>query len=382
MSNNDIEYEFDSAIDDEELYIPGESMEIVSPFDPRQVDIDSKPMVISNIVERLKCDEIVLDPDFQRNSNLWNKRQQSRLIESLLICIPLPVFYFDMTEEDKLIVVDGVQRLCAIRNFMAKDPNDQSLLELQDLEYLKELEGKSFYKLPTNLQRRLKEQIIQTYVIKPGTPDKVRNSIFERINTGGLVLTPAEIKNSVYRGRASSFVKKLAESSEFVEATNRKINPERMLDREFVNRFLAFYLLGIENYHENLEDYLNDVLILLKYDEKIDLNKIEKRFKQAMNVSKQLFGEHAFKKKMINGKYGRINKPLFEAVTVQLAKLSEDSARKVIENKNSIIEKYSELFDDEMFIRVITNGTASLESVKYRHKEIARVFNGCLEEDE
>ena len=94
-------------------------------------------------------------------------------------------------------------------------------------------------------------------MIKPGTPDKVRNSIFERINTGGLVLTPAEIKNSVYRGRASSFVKRLAESKEFVEATNGKINPERMLDREFVNRFLAFYLLGIEKYHENLEDYLN-----------------------------------------------------------------------------------------------------------------------------
>ena len=140
--------------------------------------------------------------------------------------------------------------------------------------------------------------------------------------------------------------------------------------------------MEIEKYHENLEDYLNDVLISLKYDEKLDLNKIEKRFKQAMNVSKQLFGEHAFKKKMINGKYGRINKPLFEAVTVQLARLSEDSARKVIANKHCIIEKYSELFDDEMFIRVITNGTASLESVKYRHKEIARVFNECLEEDE
>lgn len=382
MSNNDIEYDFYNTVDEEELYVPGESMEIVSPFDPRQVDIDSKPMVISNIVERLKYDEIVLDPDFQRNSNLWNKRQQSRLIESLLICIPLPVFYFDMTEEDKLIVVDGLQRLCAIRNFMAKEPNDQDLLELQDLEYLKDLEGKTFYKLPPNLQRRLREQTIQTYVIKPGTPDKVRNSIFERINTGGLVLTPAEIKNSVYRGRASLFVKRLAESEEFVEATNGKINPERMLDREFVNRFLAFYLLGIENYHENLEDYLNDVLILLKNNEKIALDNIEKSFKQAMNVSKQLFGEHAFKKKMINDKYGRINKPLFEAVTVQLAKLSADSARKAVEKKERILEKYAELFDDEMFIRVITNGTASLESVKYRHNEIARVINGCLEEDE
>lgn len=365
--------------EEEVLYISEKEGEISSPFDPRLVDIESKPMVISNIVSRLKYDDILLDPDFQRNKNLWNEDKQSRLIESLLIKIPLPTFYLDMVEGDKFVVVDGVQRLCAINNFMARESDDPKLLKLQGLEYLQEFNGKTYYELPSNLQRRLNESIIQTYVIKEGTPDKVRNSIFERINTGGLVLQPAEIKNSVYRGRASSFVKRLAESEAFILATNGKINPERMLDREFVNRFLAFYLLKIDEYHENLEDYLNDVLILIKNDLSLDLDSVERAFLQAMNLSHRLFKERAFRKKTERGRFSRINKPLFETVTVELAKISEIEADKLIKNRDSFLNEYYELFSDDRFVRVITNGTASLESVTYRHKKFEKLIKKYLE---
>lgn len=379
INNKPTEETLGGTVDEEELYLPGEGGNIFSPFDPRLVDIDSKPMVISNIVERLKYKEIILDPDFQRNTNLWDEKKQSRLIESLLIKIPLPTFYLDMSEEDNFIVVDGVQRLCAINNFMAREINDPELLKLQGLEYLQEFDGKTFYQLPVNLQRRLRESTIQTYVIKPGTPDKVRNSIFERINTGGLVLQPAEIKNSVYRGRASSFVKKLAGTKEFILATNGKINPERMLDREFVNRFLAFYLLKLEDYHENLEDYLNDVLILLKTDINLDLAKVEKAFLQAMTLSHKLFGDYAFRKRAVNGRFGRINKPLFEAVSVELAKITEGDAKKLLKKKEDFCKEYFDLFKDETFLKVITNGTARLESVTYRHMKIEELIKKHLE---
>ncbi len=367
-----------NTVDNEKLYLDGTYGETGSPFDPRLVDIDSKPMVISNIVERLKNEEIILDPDFQRNKNLWDATKQSRLIESLLVKIPLPTFYLDGDEEEKYIVVDGVQRLCAINNFMAKEADDKDLLRLQGLEYLKELEGKTFYQLPVNLQRRLKESIIQTYVIKAGTPDRVRNSIFERINTGGLILQPAEIKNSVYRGRASSFVKRLADSQEFIRATNGKINPERMLDREFVNRFLAFYLLKIENYPGNLEDYLNDVLILLKTDTGLNLDEIEKAFRQAMSLSYKLFENNSFKKKNRNGRFGRLNKPLFETVSVEFAKISNEEADKLLTRKEAFCKEYYELFEDDVFVRVITNGTAHRDSVIYRHQKLEALIKKYL----
>lgn len=369
-------------IDEEVLYENGKDIEIVTPFDPRQVDIDTKPMVLSNIVERLKYGEIELNPDFQRNPDLWGAKKQSRLIESLLIRIPLPTFYFDMPDEDKLIVVDGVQRLSAIKNFMASDIRDSNKLRLQGLEYLSELEGMIFEELPENLKRRLREQIIQTYVIKAGTPDKVRNSIFERINTGGLVLTPAEIKNSVYRGRASELVKRLAESDEFVRATCGKIKSERMLDREFVNRFLAFYLLDISEYHENLEEHLNDVLIKIKNDDSLDLNKIEEDFVRAARASEFLFGVNAFRKRIKDkNQYGRINKPLFEAVMVQLAKRTEEDIELLYEHKDEFLEKYQELLTNENFVSVITNGTATIQSVSYRHDAIKKIINESILEE-
>ena len=367
------------GIETEKLYENGKEAEIITPFDPKLVDIESKPMVLSNIVDRLKNDGIVLDPNFQRNPDLWDKQKQSRLIESLLIRIPLPIFYFDMSEDEKLIVVDGLQRLSAIKNFMATASDEDNCLRLQGLEYLKELEGKSFDELAPNLQRRLREQTIQVYLIKAGTPDNVKNSIFERINTGGLILTSAEIKNSVYRGRASELLKNMAETKEFVEATNKKITPTRMLDREFANRFLAFYLLDIKEYHENLDDFMREVLSRVKNDNSIDCDLIVAAYKKALKLASDVFGKNAFKRIGKNGKYTGINKPLFEAVTVQFAVLSDIERKKLIKNKEKFLTRFNKLLCDEKFIEVITNGTARLTSVKYRHGEIERIIGESLE---
>ena len=250
-----------NEIDSEVLYDNEAIPDITEPYDPKDVDIISMPMTIFNIVERLKNDEIILNPDFQRKTNLWNDVQQSRLIESLLIRIPLPTFYFDLTEEDKYIVVDGLQRLQTIKNFAVLDENDSYKLRLKGLEYFKDLNGKIFEELPLNLQRRFREQNIIAYIIRNGTPDKVRNSIFKRINTGGVVLTQDEINNSTFRGKVADLLKELADSQEFIKVTRGSIQTDRMLDHGFINRFLAFYVQGIEKYKGNFEEYLENVLV-------------------------------------------------------------------------------------------------------------------------
>lgn len=115
-------------IENERLYRNNEDGIITEPFDPKDVDIVSQPMVISNIVEDLKDGDIILDPDFQRFPDLWDLKKQSRLIESLIIRIPLPTFYFDAGTNGKLIVVDGLQRLYAIKRFMALEKDDPQRL--------------------------------------------------------------------------------------------------------------------------------------------------------------------------------------------------------------------------------------------------------------
>lgn len=370
-----------NAVEEEQLYSGTYEKEITEPFNPKDVDIVSQTMVVSNIVDQLKYGDILLEPDFQRHPDLWNPTQQSRLIESLIIRIPLPTFYFDSTDDDKLIVVDGLQRLYAIKRFMVLDIDDTDRLALTNLEYLKEYEGKKFEELPPIIQRRIKSQTLSTYVIRPGTPDKVRTSIFTRINTGGLTLEPAEIKNSVYRGQAANLLKELAHSEEFVRATRNKIDSKRMLDCEFVNRFMAFYLLGTEQYSGNLEDYLNDVMIQLQKESKVTIEKCRRDFLKAMKYSANILGNIAFRKINANERYGQINKPLYDAVAVNLAKLSTQECEKLLEKKDELLKKYIELLKDKKFVGIITSGTAAIDNVKSRHSIIYNLFQEVLADD-
>ncbi len=375
------ERELPVGVEEETLYNDSGDGVITEPFNPKDVDIISQPMTISSLADRLEYGDIILDPDFQRRPDLWDAGKQSRLIESLIIRIPLPTFYFDCADDDRLIVVDGLQRLNAIRRFIVQGPDDPDCLRLEKLEYLKEYEGLSFGELPASIRRRIKEQVVTVYVIRPGTPDKVRTSIFTRINTGGLTLEPAEIKNSVYRGQAADLLKELAHSAEFIQATRGKIDPCRMLDCEFVNRFLAFYLLGTEVYEGNLEDFLNNVLIRLQKEPPEEIDRCRKSFRRSMRYAREIFGERAFRKINADGRYGQINKPLFDAVSVNLAKRSEEECKKLLTKREKLEKKYTALLMDKKFVDIITSGTATISNVRRRHKKIDRIFQEVLSDD-
>ncbi len=368
-------------VEQEQLYEKDEEASITEPFDPRDVDIVSKPMVISNIVEQLECDDIILDPDFQRRPDLWDAVKQSRLIESLIINIPLPTFYFELCEDDRYVVVDGLQRLYAMKQFMALEKTDPKRLRLKGLEYLSDFENCLFEELPPKIQRRIKSQDVTAYVIRPGTPDKVKTSIFTRINTGGLKLEPAEIKNSVYRGRVAELLKELAHGEAFVRATRHKIASDRMLDCEFVNRFLAFYVLGEKEYKGNLEDFMNDVLSLLQKEPESMLEQCRMDFTRAMVYARNLFEDHAFRRKRTDGTYAALNRPLFEAVSVNLAKLKEEECLILQKKKEQVNAKYEELLDNTEFITSISNGTAKIGNVRTRHQMIRDMFRRIIEND-
>ena len=370
-----------SGVEREKLYDNENSEVSVEPFDPKDVDIVSQTMVISNIIERLKYDEIVLDPDFQRLPNLWDDVKQSRLIESLIIRIPLPTFYFDIDDDEQLIVIDGLQRLTAIKRFAALDIFAPNRLKLTGLEYLQEYNGCFYEDLPPRIRRRINEQTIIAYLIRSGTPEKVRTSIFTRINTGGLTLTPAEIKNSVYRGKAAKLLKELAYLDVFKKATRNKIDTSRMLDCEFVNRFLAFYILGIDNYKGNLEDYLNDALIAVKGASENEIQKYKESFARAMKYAYLIFADKAFRRINKNEKYGQINKPLFDAVSVNLALLSEAECEILLKRKVRLLEKYEEILKNRNFSQIITNGTAKIFNVRKRHTTIYDLFKGIIKDD-
>ena len=290
--------------------IGNEEVVITTPFDTSKIRVETKNTQMDALIKRIKNDEIDLAPGFQRRAGIWSDGAQSRLIESMLIKIPLPAFYMDATNDDLWLIVDGLQRLTTIRRYVISEE-----LALSGLEFLTDYEGKKFSELPRSFQRRIEETDIVVYQIQPGTPADVKFDIFKRINTGGEPLSSQEIRHALNQGVVTQWLGKLANSNSFKDATDNGISPKRMDDRECVLRFLAFSLLPPNSYDENnFDQFLNSAMSMGNKIDTIDLQEYEDRFNKAMNTAQQIFFGDAFRKryKIIDSRYP-INKALFEA---------------------------------------------------------------------
>jgi hypothetical protein len=219
-----------------------EDTDITKPFNPTLINIITKQMSLDILIRRMREGEVDLSPDFQR-AEVWKPTAKSRLIESLLIRIPLPAFYMDATNEDNWLVVDGLQRLATLRDFVIK-----KTMKLEALEFLTQFQGLKYDDLPRNYQRRIEETQVTVYLIERGTPPEVKFNIFKRINTGGLPLSAQEIRHALNQGPVVQYLKQLADSKEFLQATDKGVSDKRMAARECVLRYLAFTLTPPETY--------------------------------------------------------------------------------------------------------------------------------------
>ena len=310
----------------------GESIEI-EPFDPTLIRFEHKQVTADLMLKRIREGEIDLQPEFQRMAGIWDEIRMSRLIESMMLRIPLPAFYIDASDEEKWIVIDGLQRLTTINRFMElKD------LALRRLEFWQEFSGATFDDLPRKLQRRLEETQLMLYLVQQGTPHKVKFNIFRRINTGGMPLSGQEIRHALNQGASTRLLEELAQSEEFQSAVDGSVSPKRMTDRECVLRYLAFKLCNPEEYSpsDDLDTFLNDRMQQINKIGKKDLEAIEKLrfdFKRAMIVAQRIFGHQAFRKYFPKeSRRMPVSKALFEVWSVNLDRLDDGLS---IANANS-----------------------------------------------
>lgn len=357
------------------------STEIKNPFDPTKIDITVKPLIIDSLIKRMRAKpnpRIDLNTEFQRRGDIWKEQAQSRLIESLLVRIPLPAFYFDGTDDEMWKVVDGLQRLYSLKNFVI----DQTL-KLTDLEYLKNYNGATFGDLPAFLQTRIEETQITAYIINPGSPSEVKFNIFKRINTGGLVLTPQEIRHALNQGIPSDFVKELAELEEFKKATAFSfVDAKRMEDRDLVARFIGFYY-GYEKYLSDLDSFLNDGMTNLKIISPSARDKIKTDFKKAMNAAYEIFENDAFRKRYDKTDPRKpINKALFDAWSVNLARLSDIDIQVIISRKADVKSKFIKLMnEDKAFEKSVSSATGDYKAVAIRFDDINRLIKEVLNDN-
>jgi len=349
---------------------------IIKPFDPSKIRVETKNTTMDVLIKRLRNSEIDLAPDFQRRAGIWKDGAQSRLIESMLIKIPLPAFYMDATEDNKWLVVDGLQRLTTLKRFVI----DQSLI-LCEIEFLSELTGKKYDDLARSFQRRIEETQIVMYLIQPGTPNRVKFDIFRRINTGGAPLSAQEIRHALNQGKIIKVLENLAYSNEFKAATANGVSPKRMDDRECVLRFLAFTVNSPENYAaDNFDGFLNDSMAQLNQMSDELLEKLSKQFKSAMKIATALFRRDAFRKRYQRDSMRHpINKALFESWSVNLGQLSIDKAERLVEKKDAIIDRFIQLMNEKDFEIAVTQGTGAIKRVRLRFKSIRKIIMEVLE---
>lgn len=368
-------------VDEDSVILDGsdvgnDSDEIRQPFDPSQVRVETRNSQIDALIKRMKYGEIELSPYFQRRSDVWQDDRQSRLIESMLVRIPLPAFYVDATDENKWLVVDGLQRLNAVKRFVIEES-----LVLTRLEFLPELNGKKFSELPRTFQRRIEETDIVLHKIQPGSPPEVKYTIFRRINTGGEPLKPQEIRRALNYGPIVQFLENMAGSKEFKEATANGVSPRRMDDQECVLRFLAFTIFPPENYRsDDFDMFLNNAMIAGNKFTEAEMQEYGRLFLRAMDVAAQIFGRDAFRKlrRERNGRFP-INKALFEAVAVNIGELNTDEQDFLIKHRNEVISRLRDKITyDENFELSISQGTGSIRKVRYRFAVIKNIFMGVL----
>jgi len=347
----------------------------IKPYDPKLIRVETKNFSIKMVDEMISTNEIDLSPDFQRRFVWDNITMKSRLIESLLLRIPIPVFYFSQNDEGLFQVVDGVQRLTVIHSFMNNE------FKLRNLEYLKQCEGMWFknpkdskHSLDAMYTRRIEQTQLAVNVIDPQTPEEVKYDIFKRINTGGKALKNQEIRNCFSTTKTRELLRRLAKSDAFIVATHGSVKPTRMADEELVLRFVAFYLIDhgksvVSEYKGGMDLLLDSTISLLnKNAEKWD-TEIQESFEMAMMNAYSVFGDRAFRKSNF------INKSLFLGITRVFSQYScEEMMKKDIQRINSTIQNEVDNRNSELY-RAISMATNDAKNIKYVYDRIMMVVN-------
>ena len=340
--------------------------EITHPFNPEKIKIRTTNLLVGQLVLRIKYKEIDLSPEFQRMRGIWNHRRKSRLIESLLLNIPIPVFYVAADKNDDWSVVDGIQRMTTINDYVAGS------FALGQLEYLTWLNRCKYSQLPRSMQRRIDETQLVVNVIEPGTPEEVMFNIFLRINTGGMTLNGQEIRHVLNPGPVRDYLKELAESEEFTKATDNSVSPARMGDRECVLRFLAFHMDPWEKYTDNsLDSYLVYAMKKINKMSQKELDALAKDFKKAMTAGVDIFGKEAFRKpRSENNRRRPVSRALFDSWSIQLARCSEQQITTLIERHEEVQHRFRSLIEDAEFDNIISASTSTPARVRRRFQAI------------
>lgn len=372
---------------DEDIEREGSEEEIID-VDPRSREIvsqsaDERVQVLLSDVQRGR---LLLHPSFQRQF-VWDKQKATRLIESALMEIPLPVVYLAEEENGKKSVIDGQQRLTSFFSFIEGKFPDGKLFRLGNMQVFPELKGKSFKELSEEFQERILDCQIRSITFKRNCNPDLKFNVFERLNTGSVSLNDQELRNCMYRGPFNELIKELAEDPEFLAVVGSSNRNDRMWNVELVLRYFAFYDRSYLKYKSPIKKFLNDEARDRQHLSKEKEAEFRRCFKNSVSLVRSMLGERAFRRFIPGNEDNRngmwepkkFNVSLFDILMVEFATRDHNL---VMRNMDAIRESYIDMqTNDATFIEWIYHATSTVQGVKYRFKAWSDRLDDILEND-
>ena len=363
------------------------------------------------LYERLLYDEIEIQPDYQRKDRIWSDDKKSKLIESILMGLPLPIFYFGERKDDTWVIIDGLQRITTVQDFM----QNKFPLKLEKGSSVYDANGLLFKDFNRTYTRLLREFEITAYVIDiiDSSSNKFITELFHRINTYGVKLSDQEIRSAINFGSSVYYLKFLASTKIFTSATTNTVNTKRQKDLELCLGALAFMIFGYKSYKKNrYDDFLTEAMrwindqpfrkstvndIVTYISESSIIIELTKRFESSLKFCQEIFGKDAFKKVRNSSKKDPISKPLFEMFVSLFSNLTEEQQDLIRRNKSDFLMAFYEAINKDVdfyatwnsqpyieaqrgFNYSISSSTGKRVTILYRFEAIIKMINittGC-----
>jgi hypothetical protein len=331
--------------------LPPEREFFATPYDPP----------VKTLVQEIQEKDLNVRPSFQRYA-VWDVGRQSKFVESLLLNIPIPTLFFAEDDDKTKVVVDGQQRLLAIKEFL------EDRYALSGLEVLAPLNGKRFHELTGRQQRLLRNRTVRCLVISARSDSEIRFQVFERLNQGGIPLNAQEVRHCVYRGSFNDLLHRLVDKNLFQQLLGLNERHPRMNDCELALRFFAIRS-ALPNYSPPLKTLLNSCMRRMRYATPEQCLELERSFELAIRAVAAVFSDLPFRRvfRLQDGKIAAdrsLNRAVFDAQMIVMEGLDTEWAS---DNREAIKVAFTSLcLEDQVFADSVSRATADKARMDYR----------------
>jgi len=354
------------------------------------LQIQKADFTVNSVIDKINRGKVNLRPSYQREY-VWTVRTASKLVESLILNIPIPTMFFHETQSGKLEVVDGKQRLTSIWSFIQGEFPDGSPFKLTGLEVYEDLNGKMFTDLHERFQETILDYPLNVHTISRSSQPDFVFEVFERLNMGATQLNEQELRNCIYQGMYTDLLEDLVGNEYLLKIYRSKTPHLRMRDRELVLRFFAMLRTTPEGFFIPIKSWLNEEMRENKDMTPKDAGEMHAQFSRAIKLAYDIFGDCAFRPTSSNGAgkkvteddvkglfyrefftTGEVNVALWDTCMYSLARVNPDKA---LERKNAVLAAWINLNNSTQFSKLtVSTPRAVAARQELWQAELDRIF--------